>query len=208
MSFDFSKLLSVAWGGWTTTWPTQLLALIWLAWLASWVGASFWQGRTQKQVMTLESGRYRIPILVGGILFTPWTAEVLGEKPLWVFSNTGVYIVALIVLAGISFTWWGRLHLGQFWSNTITHKEDHRVIDTGPYGIVRHPIYTGLIVGLLATAVAEATVTGVIGAALVIFGIYLKASSEERFLRVELGPDAYDSYRRRVPMLIPFLKFG
>ncbi|MFL6838592.1 MAG: isoprenylcysteine carboxylmethyltransferase family protein, partial [Bradyrhizobium sp.] len=42
MSFDFSKLLSVAWGGWTTTWPTQLLALIWLAWLASWVGASFW----------------------------------------------------------------------------------------------------------------------------------------------------------------------
>ena len=101
MSFDFSKLLSVAWGGWTTTWPTQLLALIWLAWLASWVGASFWQGRTQKQVMTLESGRYRIPILVGGILFTPWTAEVLGENPLWVFSSTGVYIVALIVLAGI-----------------------------------------------------------------------------------------------------------
>ena len=125
MSFDFSKLLSVAWGGWTTTWPTQLLALIWLAWLASWVGASFWQGRTQKQVMTLESGRYRIPILVGGILFTPWTAEVLGEKPLWVFSNAAVYVVALIVLAGISFTWWGRLHLGQFWSNTITHKEDH-----------------------------------------------------------------------------------
>ena len=62
MSFDFSKLLSVAWGGWTTTWPTELLALIWLAFLASWVGASFWQGRTKKQVMTLESQRYRLPI--------------------------------------------------------------------------------------------------------------------------------------------------
>ena len=99
MSFDFSKLLSIAWGGWTTTWPTKLLALIWLAWLASWVGASFWQGRTQKQVMTLESQRYRLPILIGGILFTPWTAEVLGEKPLWVFGETGVYIAALIVLA-------------------------------------------------------------------------------------------------------------
>jgi len=74
--------------------------------------------------------------------------------------------------------------------------------------MVRHPIYTGLILALLATAVAEATITALIGAALVIFGIYLKASSEERFLRVELGPDVYDSYRRRIPMLIPFLKLG
>ena len=58
MSFDFSKLLSVAWGGWTTTWPTQLLALIWLAWLASWVGASFWQGRTQKLIAQVRKNGY------------------------------------------------------------------------------------------------------------------------------------------------------
>ena len=96
MSFDFSKLLSVAWGGWTTTWPTELLALIWLAFLASWVGASFWQGRTQKQVMTLELQRYRLPILVGGILYTPWVAQVLGWKPLWVLGNTGIYIAAVL----------------------------------------------------------------------------------------------------------------
>jgi protein-S-isoprenylcysteine O-methyltransferase Ste14 len=112
------------------------------------------------------------------------------------------------MVAGLCFTWWGRIYLGRLWSSEITRKEGHHIVDTGPYGIVRHPIYTGLIVGLLATAVAEATITGVIGAALVIYGIYLKASSEERFLRVELGPDAYDSYRRRVPMLIPYLKFG
>ncbi|MCK1546860.1 isoprenylcysteine carboxylmethyltransferase family protein [Bradyrhizobium sp. 160] len=205
MSFDFSKLLSVAWGGWTTTWPTQLLALIWLAWLVSWVGASFWQGRTQKQVMTLESGRYRIPILVGGILFTPWTAEVLNEKPLWVFSNIGVYITALIVLAGISFTWWGRLHLGKFWSNTITHKEDHRVVDTGPYGIVRHPIYTGLIAGMLATGIAVGTVTAIVGAILISLGMWQKGRMEEVFLSKELGEDAYGAYCRRVPMIIPFL---
>ncbi|MBC9882102.1 isoprenylcysteine carboxylmethyltransferase family protein [Bradyrhizobium sp. INPA01-394B] len=205
MSFDFSKLLSVAWGGWTTTWPTELLALIWLAFLASWVGASFWQGRTKKQVMTLESQRYRLPILVGGILYTPFIAEVMGWKPLWVLGNTGITIAAVLSVAGIAFAWWGRLHLGKFWSNTITHKEDHRVIDTGPYGIVRHPIYTGLIFGMLVTGVAIGLVTTILGAILISLGMWQKGRMEEVFLSKELGEDAYGAYCRRVPMIIPFL---
>ena len=205
MSYDFSKLSSLAWGGWTATWPTQLLAIIWIAWLISWVAASFWQGQTKKHVMTLDSGRYRLPILAGAVLFTPWTAEVLGEKPLWQFGNAGVYALAALTLAGISFTWWARIHLGRFWSNAITHKEGHHVIDTGPYGIVRHPIYTGLITGMLATGIAVGTVTAILGALLISFGMWQKARMEERFLSVELGADAYGSYCRRVPMIIPFL---
>ncbi len=205
MSFDFSKLLSVAWGGWTTSWPTELLALIWLAFLASWVGASFWQGRTKKQVMTLESQRYRLPILVGGILYTPFIAEIFGLKPLWVLGNAGIAIAAVLSVAGIAFAWWGRLHLGKFWSNTITHKEDHRVIDTGPYGIVRHPIYTGLIFGMLVTGVAIGLVTTILGAILISLGMWQKGRMEEVFLSRELGEDAYGAYCRRVPMIIPFL---
>ena len=204
MSFDFSKLLSVAWGGWTTTWPTELLALLWLAFLASWVGASFWQGQTKKQVMTLESQRYRLPILVGGILYTPFVAEILGLKPLWVLGNTGIAIAAILSAAGIAFAWWGRLHLGKFWSNTITHKEDHRVIDTGPYGLVRHPIYTGLIFGMLVTGVAIGLVTTILGAILISLGMWQKGRMEEVFLSKELGEQAYGAYCRRVPMLIPF----
>ncbi|MBW7966918.1 isoprenylcysteine carboxylmethyltransferase family protein [Bradyrhizobium sp. BR 10261] len=204
MSFDSNKLLSVAWGGWTTTWPTELLALIWLAFLASWVGASFWQGRTKKQVMTLESQRYRLPILIGGILYTPFIAEVMGWKPLWVLGNTGITIAAVLSIAGIAFAWWGRLHLGKFWSNTITHKEDHRVIDTGPYGIVRHPIYTGLIFGMLVTGVAIGLVTTILGAILISLGMWQKGRMEEVFLSKELGEDAYGAYCRRVPMIIPF----
>jgi len=205
MSFDFSKLLSVAWGGWTTAWPTELLALIWLAFLISWVGASFWQGRTKKQVMTLESQRYSLPILIGGILYTPWVAELLGWKPLWVLGNSGIYVAAALSIAGIAFAWWGRLHLGKFWSNTITHKEDHRVIDTGPYGIVRHPIYTGLIFGMLVTGVAIGLVTTILGAILISLGMWQKGRMEEVFLSKELGEDAYGAYCRRVPMIIPFL---
>ncbi|PSO21887.1 isoprenylcysteine carboxylmethyltransferase family protein [Bradyrhizobium sp. MOS003] len=205
MSFDFSKLLSVAWGGWTTAWPTEILALVWLAFLASWVGASFWQGRTKKQVMTLESQRYRLPILIGGILYTPWVAQLLGWKPLWVLGNTGITIAAILSAAGIAFAWWGRLHLGKFWSNTITHKEDHRVIDTGPYGIVRHPIYTGLIFGMLVTGIAIGLVTTILGAILISLGMWQKGRMEEVFLSKELGEDAYGAYCRRVPMIIPFL---
>src|SRR6266550_9637846 len=205
MPHDPGQFLSFAFSGWTTTWPTQLLALIWLAWLASWVVASFWSGQTKKHVMTLESGRYRIPILVGGILFTPWTARVLGETPVWQFGKLGVYILAAVTLAGISFTWWARIHLGRFWSNAITHKEGHQVIDTGPYGLVRHPIYTGLIFGMLVTGVAVGTVTAILGAVLISLGMWQKARMEEGFLTNELGAEAYGAYRRRVPMIVPFM---
>jgi protein-S-isoprenylcysteine O-methyltransferase Ste14 len=71
-------------------------------------------------------------------------------------------------------TWWARIHLGRFWSNAITRKEDHRVIDTGPYGLVRHhPIYTGLIGAILATSVAVGTVTAMLGALLIAFGLWI-----------------------------------
>jgi protein-S-isoprenylcysteine O-methyltransferase Ste14 len=205
MLHDPGQLLAFVWSGWTATWPSQLLALIWIAWLISWVVASFWSGRTQKHVMTWDSRTYRIPILAGAILFTPWTAQVLGESPLWQFGNGGTYALAALTLAGISFTWWARIHLGRFWSNAITRKEGHRVIDTGPYGLVRHPIYTGLIAGMLATGIAVGTVTAMLGAVLISLGMWQKARMEEGFLTNELGADAYGPYCRRVPMLVPFL---
>jgi hypothetical protein len=203
---DPAHFFGFALSGWTTSWPTRLLAIIWLAWLVSWVVASFWSGQTKKHVMTLDSARYRLPILVGGILFTPGLERILGEMPMWHFGELGVYILTAITVAGISFTWWGRIHLGRFWSNAITHKEGHRVVDTGPYGLVRHPIYTGLITGMLATGIAVGTVTAMLGAILISFGMWQKARMEEGFLTTELGADAYGAYCRRVPMLIPFLR--
>jgi hypothetical protein len=191
--------------GWIVTWPTKLLALIWLVWIVSWVVASFWSGRTKAHVRTLDSWVYRLPILIGGILLSPWTARALGESRLYDPGNAGTYVLALVLLCGISFTWWARIHLGRFWSNAITHKEDHRIIDTGPYGMVRHPIYTGLILAILATGVAVATVSSLLGALFIAFGEWQKARMEEGFLSVELGTEAYGLYRRRVPMIVPFL---
>jgi protein-S-isoprenylcysteine O-methyltransferase Ste14 len=131
--------------GWIATWPTEILAFIWLAWVISWVIASFWSGRTKTHVRTRNSWIYRLPILLGAILLSPWGVGALGERPLYNPGNVGTYMLAAVVLLGISFTWWARIHLGRFWSNAITRKEDHSIVDSGPYRLVRHPIYAGLL---------------------------------------------------------------
>ena len=207
MSRFFSGIYETVSSGWIATWPTKLLAFIWLAWVISWVAASFWSGRTKSHVRTRNSWVYRLPILLGAILLSPWGTGMLGDKPLYHPGNAGTYLLAIVVLLGISFTWWARIHLGRFWSNAITRKEDHSIIESGPYGLVRHPIYTGLIFAILATSAAVATTASLLRALLIAFGQWQKARMEERFLSAELGSEAYQSYSRRVPMIVPFVHF-
>ena len=159
MTHDQNPVLALVWSGWTATWPTQIFALIWVAWAISWLVGSFFSGRTEKHIRTWDSRVYRIPILAGAVLLTPWIAHILGAQPLWHVGNSVAYLLAALTLAGTLFTWWARIHLGRFWSNAITRKEGHRIIDTGPYRLVRHPIYTGLITALLATGIVVATGT-------------------------------------------------
>ena len=194
--------------GWAATWPSSLLALIWVTWLLSWLVGAFFSGRTEKRVRSCESRAYRIPVIAGAILLSPWTASALAEKPLWQLGPASIYVCAVFTAAGCLFTWWARLHLGRFWSGTITRKEGHRVIDTGPYGLVRHPIYTGLIGAMIATGIALGTTTALLGTVLITFGFWRKARMEEGFLTNELGADIYGPYCRRVPMLVPFLRRG
>jgi protein-S-isoprenylcysteine O-methyltransferase Ste14 len=200
-------IIEAVFSGWVVTWPTVLLSLIWLAWVTSWVVASFWSGRTKAHVPTLDSWAYRLPILLGGIMLMPPTERLLGATQLYHPGNAGTYALAVVAVLGLCFTWWARIHLGRLWSNAITHKEDHRIVDTGPYGLVRHPIYTGQIFALLASGIAIATWPAMVGVLLISFGEWQKGRMEERFLSAELGAEAYGSYCRRVPMIVPFLRF-
>jgi protein-S-isoprenylcysteine O-methyltransferase Ste14 len=184
--------------------PSEIFAVIWIGWIISWSAASFWSGATEKRVVSWDTWAYRLVILAGAALLLHATPRLLGERRLWHVGYDGAYALAAVTLAGILFAWWARIHLGRLWSGAITRKAEHRVVDSGPYALVRHPIYTGLIVAILATAAAQATVTGCLGAALIATGLWLKARIEERFLIAELGADAYGDYRRRVPMLLPF----
>ena len=185
--------------------PNQTFQVIWIAWVVSWIAASFWSGRTAKRVTTSETWIYRIIIFAGALLIAPWTARALGESPIWQIGDYGACALVGVMLVGLALTWWARMQLGRLWSSAITRKEEHRLVETGPYALVRHPIYTGIITALLATAATQATLLALLGAVLIAIGLWVKARTEERFLLAELGPDDYESYRSRVPMLIPFV---
>jgi protein-S-isoprenylcysteine O-methyltransferase Ste14 len=184
--------------------PNQVLEIIWVVWLISWVAASFWSNRPQKRAAELETWTYRAAMIAGGILLAPVTGPLLGERPMWKVSSAGMVALTGLMLAGLALTWWARIYLGPLWSSVISRKQDHKIIDTGPYAFVRHPIYSGLMIALVATAAAEGRLTGLFGGALLILGLWLKARTEERFLMTELGPETYGAYCRRVPMLVPF----
>jgi protein-S-isoprenylcysteine O-methyltransferase Ste14 len=186
--------------------PNQTFQVVWIAWVASWVVASRWSGRTAKRATTVETWVYRAVILAGALLIAPWTARTLGESPIWSISDYGAYALVGLMLVGLALTWWARIQLGPLWSSSITRKDEHRLVDSGPYALVRHPIYTGIIIALVATATTEATLVALSGALIIAIGLWVKARAEERFLAAELGPDAYESYRRRVPMLVPFVR--
>jgi protein-S-isoprenylcysteine O-methyltransferase Ste14 len=188
--------------------PSLVFAVIWIGWIVSWMAAAFWSARTEKRIATAPVWVSRLALVAGAVLLAHSARRLLHAHMLWHVGYDGAYALAGVTFLGIAFAWWARIHLGRLWSSTITRKEGHHVVDTGPYALVRHPIYTGQITAIVATAAAQATVTGLIGAALIAFGLWLKARVEEDFLTAELGADAYGAYRRRVPMLVPFLPAG
>lgn len=87
-------------------------------------------------------------------------------------------------------------------------KDGHYVVDSGPYGIVRHPIYSGIIFSALMTAGLDATLLGALGFVSLTLGVTIVARLEERFLHEQLGAQAYDAYAARVPMLVPVWPTG
>ena len=109
----------------------------------------------------------------------------------------------LILVGGISFCCWARLHLGAHWSADVVRKEAHHIVDTGPYRLVRHPIYTGFIVVYVGLALLCGNWLGWLALAVLICGLWLKARAEEQFLIEELGTPAYIDYRARTPMFVP-----
>ena len=144
-----------------------------------------------------------LPLIVGVLLVA------LPHLPSAVFATrilprtlatywTGVALVFL----GLAFAVWARRHIGSNWSGTVTVKENHVLVRTGPYAWVRHPIYTGLLVAILGSAVARGELRGVWAVLLCSFAFVRKLRIEERWMRQVFGAE-YERYRTTVPALIP-----
>ena len=109
-----------------------------------------------------------------------------------------------LAICGVAFSIWARLILGENWSSSPTIKQDHRLIVSGPYRAVRHPIYTGLLLALLGSALQHGLVRSFLAVLTCAVGLYLKVSVEEEFMIHRFG-EAYLRYRRNVSALVPFL---
>jgi protein-S-isoprenylcysteine O-methyltransferase Ste14 len=187
--------------------PEAICYLVWIIWAASWWLAAAWSSRTQSSAGVAQQLPYRLLTILGFILiFAIKSGRSSDPFRLWTLPGVLRWFMPALCIVGFAFAWWARLHLGKLWSAFVTRKTDHRIIDTGPYGIVRHPIYTGIILAMFAVAILKGTIYGMAGAFIGAFGFWIKARLEERFLGQQLGVEAYDSYRRRVPMLIPFFR--
>jgi protein-S-isoprenylcysteine O-methyltransferase Ste14 len=123
--------------------------------------------------------------------------------------DLGVAIVALglgLAVGGIVFALWAMATLGRHYDLTLEVHRGHEVVRTGPYAVVRHPLYTGLAIHSLGAMLATGNVVFAAGTLLVTFPMFvLRARAEERLLRAELGSQ-YDAYAREVPMLVPFIR--
>ena len=186
---------------------TVLFFALWLGWMIYWWAMA----RRVKDNVRRESVRSRrsysgLIMLAFLLLALPDMQIPLVENrflpatswPLW--ATTG----AILVVAGLLFTVWAREHLGRNWSDIVTIKVDHELIVSGPYRIVRHPIYTGLLLAFLGQAIARGEWRGLIGVALGLWAFWLKSRVEERLMREQFGA-AYETYSQRVASLIPFV---
>ncbi|HEY5196622.1 MAG TPA: isoprenylcysteine carboxylmethyltransferase family protein [Solirubrobacteraceae bacterium] len=175
----------------------------WFAWAVYWVGMAFTTKRT------VERGGFIGYRLVGGVLIVglAGAGRLLGvssQSQLWRTTFALGVVTDLIVLAGAAFSVWARVTLGRNWSAEVTFKQGHELIESGPYALARHPIYTGLLVMGLGTAINDGR--AIAFAVLVSLGgaLWWKARLEERIMSRHF-PDTYGDYRTRVRAIIPFV---
>lgn len=175
------------------------IAFCWFVFFLVWAVTAFSVKRTVERSM----GWARLLALMIAIMLFGTLLRFGGMwRPLWARTVWTGALAALLTAAGLAVAVWARFVLGRNWSGTITFKENHELIMRGPYAHVRHPIYSGLLLMLLGTAVESARLRAFLMLAVVLVVLRLKAHYEEA-LMIRHFPEAYPEYRRRVKALIP-----
>ena len=110
----------------------------------------------------------------------------------------------LIFLTGLAMAIWARLHLGQYWSDKVMLQAGHRLVRSGPYAHMRHPIYSGVLLGIAGTALVLGEWRGLLSFLLMLANYSIKARREDTILRAQFGAE-FDDYKRRAGFLLPRL---
>jgi protein-S-isoprenylcysteine O-methyltransferase Ste14 len=167
-------------------------AIFWAGWLLSAFGS-------KRGTHSLRA----IPVNGVTVIAVVLLLRVFRGGNLAVHSTALELVGAVIFAAGLALAVWARVHLGRNWGMPMTEKAEPELVTSGPYRFIRHPIYSGLLLAVLGTALA----TDLKGLPLtVILGAYFYycASVEEKNLTATF-PMAYPAYRDETKMLIPFV---
>ena len=182
---------------------TVIVAWLWNVLLIVWLAMLVGRKSTKQSETAWERVQHVVPVLVAfWLLFeSSWSVldlRVVPETPavLWV----GVLLTAL----GVGISVWARLSLGANWSGMVTLKKGHELVRKGLYRWIRHPIYTGILLGFVGTALIKGHVRSWVGLAILWTSFYFKARREERFLRQEFG-EGFEEHARRTGMFLPKL---
>lgn len=184
---------------------TKLIEAGWFVFIAYWaIQARAVKSTARSEPFLSRFLKYWLPLVVGTVLVLPWRG---GEDTLLRarFAPSSLWLPLLGVLllwAGVAFAIWARTTLGRNWSAVVQVKQDHELIERGPYRWVRHPIYTGLLMAYLGTSFALGEWRGLLGTAIVGVSFWFKLKLEERWMREQFG-SRYEDYMRRVKALVP-----
>ena len=179
------------------------ITALWLAWLIYWGVAAINTKAIRRQESVASRLSHIVPLILGAALLV--SSHLAGAWLRMRFLPHGLgwfWLGFGLVVLGMGLAVVARSRLGGNWSGTVTLKQDHELIRSGPYRFVRHPIYTGLLLALLGNAIAVGEWRGLVAVALVTVAFLRKIGIEEAFLTEQFG-EAYTRYRAEVPALIP-----
>jgi len=182
----------------------NLIPGMWIAWCLYWVISARGTKRTVRRESWVSRISHVLPLIIGILLVAlPHIPSALFATRILPRTFVTYWVGVTLTFLGLAFAVWARRHIGSNWSGTVTVKENHALVRTGPYAWVRHPIYTGLLLAILGTAVARGELRGVWALALCTIAFVSKLRIEERWMRQEFGEE-YARYSASVPALIPF----
>jgi len=132
--------------------PLDAAGALWSLWFISWMAAAAWSTRTVEGQHAGDRLRHVVLMALGAYLLFGYAKASWLRQELLSMPRSLQWAVVALMPAGFTYAWWARVHIGKLWSGRVTIKQRHTIVRTGPYALTRHPIYTGLLVAVAATA--------------------------------------------------------
>ena len=175
-----------------------------MAWGLYWGWSALGVKRARRRESWASRAAHVVPLTVAAaLLAAPSLPGWLGEPWRAGGGRADGWGIALVT-AGLAFSVWARVVLGGNWSASVTLKEEHEIVRAGPYRLIRHPIYSGLIVALAGSALARGEWRGLVALVIATAALWRKLRIEEQWLTSEFGT-RYADYRRQTWALIPYI---